>query len=209
MTDQHLRPWEPVSPREVATLFAPADFPWWIAGGHAIEHFVGRTLRPHGDIDVLLLRADHTAARALLADWDCWAAEPPGTLRPWRADETLPASVSDIWCRENRDSPWRFQLMLDEADGRDWRSRRCSDVIMPIADLGSRDASGIPYLNPEVQLFYKAKAPRDKDETDFAAALPLLSEMQRNWLRSAIVKAYGVEIGWVAMVDAVGIERSD
>ncbi|MFE9499797.1 hypothetical protein [Streptomyces collinus] len=37
-----------------------------------------------------------------------------------------------------------------------------------------------------MQLFYKAKARRDKDETDFEAVLPLLEEAQRVWLAKAI-----------------------
>ncbi|MFF9097395.1 nucleotidyltransferase domain-containing protein [Streptomyces sp. NPDC014802] len=32
-------------------MFAGADFPWWIAGGYAIELAVGRELRPHGDLE--------------------------------------------------------------------------------------------------------------------------------------------------------------
>ena len=60
--------WEPLTPREVASIFAPAQFPWWIAGGHAIDHAVGRNVRAHHDIDVLVLRADRMAARGLLAD---------------------------------------------------------------------------------------------------------------------------------------------
>lgn len=182
-------------------LFAPADFPWWIAGGHAIEHFAGRAVRPHGDIDVLLLRADHTAAHALLEGWDCWAADPPGTLRFWQPGETLPPTVSDIWCREHRDGPWRFQLMLDESDGIHWRSRRCADVAKPIVELGSRDARGIPFLVSEVQLFYKGKAPREKDDADLAAALPLLSETQRAWLRAAILRAYGRGNAWLEKIE--------
>lgn len=182
-------------------VFARAGFPWWIAGGYAIEHFVGRALRPHADIDVLLLRPDLPAAGAMLAGWDCWAADPPGRLRPWRGDEILPPGVCDIWCRENRDGPWRFQLMLDEGDHRHWRSRRCHEVTRPLATLGLRDRQGIPFLVPEVQLFYKAKAPRPKDELDFAAALPLLDRSQRIWLGEALRRAYGAENGWLKAVD--------
>ena len=64
-------PWEPLSPAEVAGLFA--DVPWWcVAGGHAIELAVGRPLRPHSDIDVLLLRRDQLAAQHALAGWEWW-----------------------------------------------------------------------------------------------------------------------------------------
>lgn len=197
MTREQDRPWQPLSPQQVADVLRDAAFPWWIAGGFAIEAFVGQTFRPHGDIDVLMLRRDRLAARALLKGWDCWAADPPGTLRPWPADEMLPASIDHIWCRRNFGDPWRFQLMLDDADGEAWHSRRSGLVTRPIADMGWRNAAGIPFLAPEIQLFYKAKSPRPKDEQDFAETLPHLSEQRMAWLRNAIRAAYGSENAWL------------
>ena len=130
---------EPLMPREVARIMAPATFPWWIAGGHAIDHAVGRQVRSHADIDVLILRADHVAARTLLSDWDCWAADPPGRLQPWAREERLPNHVSDVWCRCREGEPWQLQFMLDDGDEAMWQSRRCAAVIKPIAELGVRD----------------------------------------------------------------------
>lgn len=182
--------WEPASRAEVARLFSVLDVPWWLAGGHAIELAAGRELRPHSDIDVLLLRRDQLAVQKALAGWEWWAADPPGTLRPWAPRETLPAGVHDIWCRP-AGRAWRVQVMLDESDGEDWVSRRDARVRRPIAELGRVSPDGIPYLAPEVQLFYKAQQPRAKDEIDFAAALPLLSSAQRAWLVNAIDKTYG------------------
>lgn len=197
MVAEHERAWQSLTPQAVAEIFAAADFPWWIAGGFAIDHFVGRPLRCHGDIDVFLLRVDQAAVWALLARWDCWMADPPGTLRPWSTDIALPSHVTDVWCREVG-GPWRFQLMFDESDGPLWWSRRAAAVTRPIAELGTRGAQGIPFLAPEVQLFYKAKAPRPKDEIDFAAAWPLLSQSQQAWLKAAIAAAYGAENAWLA-----------
>ena len=37
-----------------------------------------------------------------------------------------------------------------------------------------------------MQLLFKAKAPRPKDEADLEAALPLLDATQRTWLRHAL-----------------------
>lgn len=67
---------------------------------------------------------------------------------------------------------------------------RCSPKPTPRggSPAGTRRKSptGIPYLAPEVQLFYKTKATRAKDETDFEAVLPLLDESQRVWLADSI-----------------------
>lgn len=184
-------PWEPATPAEVAALFAGVDAPWWIAGGYAIELAVGRPVRDHSDIDVLLLRRDQLVAQQALAGWEWWAADPPGTLRPWTEGEVLPDDVHDIWCRPGPDRPWRVQLMLDEASGDTWVSRRNPRVQRPVASLGAVTDDGIPYLAPEIQLFYKAKQRRPKDEADFAAALPLLDAVQRAWLTDAITATHG------------------
>jgi hypothetical protein len=184
--------WEPATLAETVSLFRLLPAPWWIAGGHAIELAVGHPLRDHGDIDVLLLRCDQLAAQHALAGWEWWVADPPGTLRPWRLRETLPPGAHDIWCRPTGNDPWRIQLMLDESDGADWVSRRNPRVRRPIAAIGRTSADGTPYLAPEIQLFYKAKGVRPKDQTDFTATLPHLSAGQRHWLREAITDTYGV-----------------
>ncbi|MDQ1023973.1 hypothetical protein QF035_001555 [Streptomyces umbrinus] len=108
-----------------------------------------------------------------------------------------PESVHDIWCRPGPGEPWRIQIMLDESHGQEWVSRRDPRVRRPLDKLGLISTDGIPYLAPEVQLFYKAKEPRPKDETDLAAALPVLTDDQRQWLVHAITQAYGAH-PWVS-----------
>ncbi|WP_202878839.1 nucleotidyltransferase domain-containing protein [Ornithinimicrobium ciconiae] len=170
----------------VAELFTGADCMWFIAGGWAIDLFIGRQTRPHGDTDVLVLRRDQHAVQEHLAGWEFFAADPPGTLRPWQAGETLYQGVHDIWCRRRGSSSWQLQLMFDESDGEDLISRRDHRVRMPLAHARRTSPAGIPYLAPEIQLFYKASAPREKDQQDFQTALPLLAADQRAWLAQAL-----------------------
>src|ERR1700729_3793307 len=174
--------WDPAGPAEVAALFRDGGAPWWIAGGHAIELAVGRPVREHGDMAVLVCRRDQLMVQRALAGWDWHAADPPGTLRPWRPGEELPASVHDIWCRPGPERPWRIQVMLDESTGTRWASRRDPRVSRPVARLGDRTPARIPSLAPGVPLFYKAGSARPKDEADFCAALPVLTAFQREWL---------------------------
>jgi hypothetical protein len=183
--------WDPAAPAEVAALFRDGGAPWWIAGGYAIELAVGRPVREHDDIDVLVLRRDQLMVQRALAGWDWQAADPPGTLRPWRPGELLPAGVHDIWCRPGPGRPWRIQVMLDESAGARWVSRRDPRVARPVARVGCLTAAGIPYLAPEIQLFYKAGSARPKDEADFRAARPGLTPFRRKWLHDALVLAYG------------------
>jgi hypothetical protein len=190
-TDTPWGVWDPLPPARVASLLSATAVPWWIAGGHAIELAVGRNVRPHVDVDVLVLRRDQLAVQRALPGWEWWAADPPGVLRRWRPGEYLPNGVHDIWCRPGAEQSWRVQVMLDESRGGDWVSRRNGRVCRPITALGRMSVDGIPYLAPDVQLFYKAKEPRAKDEADFAAVLPFLDADRRRWLRRAITDTYG------------------
>ena len=164
------------------------DVRWWIAGGWAIDLLVGGQTREHEDLDVLVLRPDQLVVREHLRDWDVYAADPPGALRPWALGDELPAHVHDIWIRRDADSPWSFQLMLDDVDGDDWLYRRDRRVRRPVASLrGRASRPDLSVLAPEVQLLYKSGTPRPKDLADLATALPHLTDEERTWVRDALV----------------------
>lgn len=165
----------------------------------------GRSIRGHVDIDVLMLRRDQLAVQEALPGWQWQAADPPGSLRPWRPGERLPAGVHDIWCRPGPGEPWRIQVMLNESSGDEWVSRRDERIRRPITSIGLVTARGIPYLAPEIQLFYKADNGRPKDETDFAAALPVLTEPQRQRLSDALSLVYGPGHPWCAHLRAMAV----
>ncbi|HEY2552614.1 MAG TPA: amino acid transporter [Streptosporangiaceae bacterium] len=196
-------PWEPLSLDRVATIFSAAGVPWWIAGGYAIELAVGRPFREHEDIDVLLLRPDQLAVQDVLPSWQWHAADPPGVLRPWQRGELLPAHVHDIWCRPGPAEPWQVQVMLDEADGARWVSRHSAALRRSASQIGAVSADGVPYLRPEIQLFYKAHKRRPKDELDFTAVIGVLDDDQRRWLSAAISLAYGPH-PWLERIAAAG-----
>ncbi|MGW1181252.1 nucleotidyltransferase domain-containing protein [Streptomyces drozdowiczii] len=196
-------PWDPPPLAEAVRLLAPLRAPWWIAGGYAVELAVGRAFREHADIDVLLLRRDQLEAQRVLSGWECWAADPPGTLRPWRAGEILPAGVHDIWCRPGADEPWRLQFMLDDTDGEDWVFRRDPRVRLPLERLGRVSDGGVPYVAPEVQLLYKSKSRRPKDEQDFEAALPVLDDHGRAWLAETLTLVESADHPWAARLRAL------
>lgn len=189
-------PWEPARPAEAAAIFSAMPCPWWIAGGYAIELAIGRPVREHDDIDVLMLRRDQLHIQQALRGWEWWAADPPGTLRPWQPGERLQEGIHDIWCRPGPGKPWRVQLMLDESDNGDWVSRRDPRIRRPLSGIGKTSSDGIPYLTPEIQLFYKARNRRPKDETDFTAVLPHLTQAQRQWLSTALTRTYGSQHPW-------------
>jgi len=160
---------------------------WWLAGGWALDAFLGRVTRPHDDTDVLILRPDHLKVREALSDWDAHAADPPGVLRPWLVGEPLPSTVHDIWLRRSPTDPWSFQLMIDQTRGDDWIFRLDDRITRPLADLsGPGSTTAVQVLAPEIQLLYKSKGLRSKDQADFDTVLPALDATRRDWLRSAL-----------------------
>jgi hypothetical protein len=68
-----------------------------------------------------------------------------------------------------------------------------------VSRLGRQTADGIPYLAPEIQLLFKAKGRRPKDEQDFAIALPLLDEGSRVWLKDALILTF-TDHPWIAQL---------
>jgi len=178
--------WEPLGLEEVKQLLALVSAPWWIAGGRALDMFLGHETRNHVDIDVAVLRRDQQAFREALAKWDVQIAH-AGKLIPWkRGDMITDPDHHEIWARETPDGPWRLELLFEESEGTRWTYRRNPNIGLNVADLGRRDAHGIQFLRPEVLLLYKSKSPRPVDETDFLYALPRLDVAQRGWLGAAL-----------------------
>jgi hypothetical protein len=187
--------WQPLTPDKAATFFAALHVPWWIAGGWAIDLFLERQTREHEDIDVLILRRDQQAVRTLLGTWDVQAALPPPRdeawpFRPWHLGEILDEPIHDIWCRPDATQPWAFQLMIADTYREQWLFRRMPTINRSVAAIGDTTPSGIPYLAPEIQLLYKAKGRRPKDEADFMQTLPVLPRERRIWLRDSLAQVH-------------------
>jgi len=189
--------WEPLSVQQVAELFAGLTVPWWIAGGRAIDLFVGRETRSHGDTDVLICRDDQLEVQSYLSSWDLHKSQQPG-LKPWPIGEFQARPVDDIWCRPTEDSPWQLQLMLLDTDGDQWVFKRDPTIHRSLRSIGRRTAAGVFYLVPEIQLLYKAKPETlEKDEADFQVALPLMEEAASVWLLECLEKRFPDGHAWI------------
>jgi hypothetical protein len=178
--------WIPITVDEVMRIFADAPFQWCLAGGYAVEQFLGRSIRAHGDIDVMVFRDEQLAAQRWLRDWQFYAADPAGTLRKWHDNEYLPYGIHDIWGHKLDSNAWQLQLMLAEVEGDEWFSRRNHAIRGKRADLMT-EYNGIPCIRIDVQMLYKAKNSRAKDELDFQACLPLLDNASKKWLKGHLL----------------------
>jgi hypothetical protein len=161
---------------------------WWIAGGWAIDLWLGRQTRPHVDLDVAVLRSDQHQVQHHLQrrGWDLQVALAPGVLAPWPPGQLLAPGTHAVWCRSGPSSGWAFELLFNDDDADEWLFRRDHRIRRPLQQLGMTTPSGIPHLRPEVVLLYKAKQQRPSDQADLRVALPRLSLASREWLADAI-----------------------
>jgi hypothetical protein len=175
-----------LTPRDVAVLLARMKTPWWIAGGWALDLFLGRETRHHEDLDVALLRGDEVALRHALPGWDIRIAH-AGEFLPWRGDAPLAPPYHQFWLRRRSDGPWDFEVLLEDHVGHAWQFRREHRVMLPLDRFGRMTDGGVPYVAPEVALLYKAKhAVVEKNQHDFAAVAPALTADARAWLADAM-----------------------
>jgi hypothetical protein len=177
--------WRSPPPSGAAELLGDVGADWWIAGGWAIDLFIGRPTREHSDLEIGCFRSDAAEVVAALAGWDVRMAK-DGELEPLHPVSLANAQVHSLWCRPSGSEHWVIEILIEERDGAEWCYRRDARIRRPVEDLFARSHEGLPYLRPEIQLLYKSKSPRPKDDADFAAAWPLLDEEPKGWLANAI-----------------------
>lgn len=178
--------WQPLTPEELQELMEGFAGPWWLVGGHAIEAFTG-VRRAHEDVDLVVFSRDADELRAHLGDRLHLWCNHGGTFRV--LDDEHPQLLDplcQIWMRENAQSPWLVDCILNpDVEGR-WQSRRYPDHVADLEEVTWVDGRGIRFGTPELVLSYKAKHDRTKDRVDLEHTLPLLDRHQRAWLAAEL-----------------------
>lgn len=177
--------WDPLTIEQVAELMRGVGVPWWVAGGWAIDLFIGRQTRAHDDIEIAVYRDDLDALRAQLRGWEIFVAE-SGTLTPLPTDGPLPVSSHELWSRERGHDAWELEILVEERTGDRWTYRRDDRIGLHWMDIGRVTPEGIRYIRPEIQLLYKSKQARARDESDLITVLPHLDAAQRGFLAGAL-----------------------
>lgn len=183
-----LTKWDAWQPDEVFERLAPVKAPWYIAAGWAIDLFLGGSYREHDDLEIAVPRDRFPEIVEALDGYDLFVVGAPrqGLVSPLeRATDALEAT-HQTWVREPETERWRLDVMREPADGETWICRRDGRIRMPYRALIERTSDGIPFGSPEVILLFKAKHVREKDDADFASALPHLEPERRQWLAEAL-----------------------
>ena len=170
-------------PRQVLSLLDGFGKPWWVAGGWAVDLFVGRPTRPHKDIEIALFRNDQSALQEHLGEWNLRKVV-DHRLVPWLPGELLTLPVHEIHGRGPEGQA--LEILLNEYDRGRWAFRRDIGITRPAKLISDRSADGVPFLRPEIVLLYKSNDPRPDNQADFERAAPLLDPESHAWLRVAL-----------------------
>ncbi|HEX4124932.1 MAG TPA: GNAT family N-acetyltransferase [Tepidisphaeraceae bacterium] len=159
--------------------------PWCVAGGWAIDSFLGRVTRLHDDVELAIFRQDQLALHEYLGRWH-FDKIVERRREPWAAGEFLELPIHEIHGRSPDEPAEAIEILLTQRDGMDWIFRRNSSVKLPLERTIIPSAIGLPILAPEIVLLYKSRSLRPKDESDFECALAALSPARRCWLAEAL-----------------------
>ena len=187
--------WRAWHPRQLAEKLAGLSRPWCVVGGWALDLWHGAETRPHDDLEFTILRGDLDLFRAALPGMRFHAVG-DGQVEPLKDSEAPVDSIVQVWCEDIAARCWRVDMMLEDGTPEIWVYKRDPAVRRPRVEVVRVTKEGIPYLAPEAILLFKAKYRRDKDEMDFANALPKLDGAQRRWLKTHIAKAHP-DHGWL------------
>ncbi|WP_249021619.1 nucleotidyltransferase domain-containing protein [Conexibacter sp. S30A1] len=176
--------WDAWTPVEVAARLDGVG-PWAVAGGWAIDLFVGFQSREHEDLEVVTSRGGLALFQSAMPELE-WYAAHAGEVT---AVSRTPGILRPTWQTWGWDAPagkWRLDVMRETWVGGRWAYRRNPAIDMPLDAALHKTASHIPFLAPEIVLLFKAKHSRDKDRHDFELVLPRLTDAQANWLARAL-----------------------
>jgi hypothetical protein len=179
--------WRELTPQEGCDLLRDLATLWWVAGGWALDLFLGKATRAHKYLDIGISRKDVGIVVTALSGWEFFEAR-GGVLSRLGAGDSPRAEVNSLWCKRATTTQWELELMLDESEGEFWVFRRDPRITLPLSSAIRRNEDGIAFLAPEIQLLYKARATRAKDQADFDHVVPHLDREARTWLRQSLAR---------------------
>jgi hypothetical protein len=172
-------------PQKIAALMQNFQSDWFIAGGWAIDLYLGEISRLHDDIEIAVFRRNQTDLQKYLSDWVLQKVE-NSALSVWNRNEFLKLPVHEIHCYHETYEPQSFEVLLNERDDDKWIYRRNERVTKSLTDIYLTTDSDIKFLRSEIVLLYKSKNPRAKDEQDFESVVNYLDIKSKKWLAHAL-----------------------
>lgn len=182
-------PWQPLSPREVAELFAGADARWWLSGGVALDAWLGAPVRERENIDVSTTGRDLAQlVSAIPPRYSVWAQIVDEDLVPW-GEQPDDSDIQPVLVRDDETGFWVLRINVEDGAPKLWVYKRDPRLTLPWA-RAVIDIDGIPTGAPEIQLVWKALRPRPEDDADKAAVMPTLAPEAVTFLETALLRIH-------------------
>ena len=90
--------------------------------------------------------------------------------------------------------------MLFDTEEENWIFKRDESIRRSLKSVTVTTSDGLSLLAPEIQLLYKSKSLRPKDQQDFQNTLGAMSAAQKSWLRDALTKVYKEGHTWLTQL---------
>ena len=185
----------PESLFRVGELLSGFTANWALCGGWAVDAWLGRQTRDHGDVDVAVFEDDQAAILEHMAHgWNLIGHDDSvadDSEDPWEGRKLfLPAHI-----HARAPGQPEVEFHLNERRNDSWVLCREPVISMPFRECIRQSLWGMPAVVPEVILYYKALPPgwrgtrpdlREHDHTDSDLLRDILGEGQREWIHHAI-----------------------
>lgn len=193
--------WSPWEPLQAAAALRALSSPWCVVGGWALDLWLGCQTRIHSDIEITVPRQTLEAVLTVLHPLRPHVVG-DGEVVALAPGELPQEGRHQVWMLDAAAAAWRVDIMLEPGDEEVWVYRRDDRLKMPRQRAQSA-RSGLPYLNPELVLLFKAKSVRDKDRLDYATCAPRLDRRQRASLLGWLRRFYP-EHDWILSLEQMG-----
>lgn len=177
--------WNAWTPEHLAARLRGLPVDWYVAGGWALDLWLGQQTRDHEDLEFAVRPEDAPAVAARLADLSFYAAR-QGVFSAAQFEQPIPQDVWQMWGADLAAGCWRVDMMIERGTADTWAYKRAPQVTVPRRLAVREGAGSIPILAPHLVLLFKARDCRPKDDADFLRFAPMLDATDRADLRGLL-----------------------
>ena len=175
--------WEPWPIAEVQRRFGSVSAPWYIAGGWAVDLFLGGQTRSHHDLEVGVPSVRFEEFAAVLDDHDVFVVRGG---RRWPCHSDTLAGSHQTWVRDRQTGRYRLDVFREPSQPDTWVFRRDPRLQLPYEQVIRDSPDGVPYLAPALTPLFKAKAPRPQDQQDFHLVVRAMNAAEKEELAGVL-----------------------
>jgi len=211
---------------ECDDLLKDSGFDYAFCGGHALDIHIGRTTRPHGDIDLSAYWEDRNKIISFMQsqDWVVYEAMGGGKIHlitdmgdqkliklnifcvkkgcPFFHVELIENNVyhCEIDHVEQKHLDY-IEFLFNKRTDDEFIYSRNNEIRRGI-DTAILRKDNLQYFAPELVLLYKSTdLTREENRQDFDTFAPLLSDESREWLRRALTTAFPDGHEWITRLE--------